>query len=245
MELEEEKIKEIHEAMAASAGSVAAAAVLLRWPRKKLQEALSSKAELSKRWMACAKDVNADQTGAKMMADSDAANRPNTPPEGGEVVLVSNNGDDSIDDQEQAMIRAMQEENRQFGETLHALGWDEDTVNVARQLQGITNAHFKSGLELMHGGLQHTFLSNIKETNQVQPLFEQAAKALEDEDKYPVGSPERAAVIRELERLHTILSYIKESTVKVNTVIHKSALVQAIIKQNSKKNKTGKKLKRL
>lgn len=242
MQLEDDKIKEIHEAMQASSGSVASAAVLMRWPRAKLQNAIQSNEELTEKW-----SVTTQGKDNKMMADTDAANRKNTVPTGGDVVLVSNTGQDSVEVEEQALVAAMQEENRQFGETLDALGWDTDTVNTAKQLQGITQAHFKSGLELMHGGLQHTFLSNIKETSQIQPLFEQAAKALDDDEKYPVGSPERASVIRELERLHSILSYIKESTVKVNEVIHKSALVQGIIRQNAKKNKgkTARKLKRL
>lgn len=247
MQLEDEKIKEIHEAMQASAGSVASAAVLMRWPRKKLESAIINNADLKRKWKVATNDPNAKQAGAKMMSDSDAAMREDSVPEGGQTVLVGNAGQDSVEDQEECMVIAMREENKKFGDTLNALGWDNDTVKVAQQLQGITQAHFKSGLELMHGGLQHTFLSNIKETSQIQPLFEQAAEALADEEKYPVGSSERSAVIKELERLHGILSYIKESTVKVNEVIHKSALVQAIIKKEAKKGKgkTARKMKRL
>lgn len=243
MHLEDEKIKEIHEAMQDSGGSIAAAAVLLSWPRSKLQKAIDCNAELKQRWMV------KEGRNQPLPADSDAASRENSIPSGGDVVLVPTAPGTGVDeqetmsDQEYALAMEMRRENEKFSQTLQAIGWDDATVGIATQLQSIAQAHFKSGLELMHGGLQHTFLSNIRETNQIQPLFDQAAEALADEEKYPIGSKQRASIIRELERLHEILSHIKESTVKVNEVIHKSALVQAIMKQNSKKGKNVKKMK--
>ena len=175
------------------------------------------------------------------MSEVQAANRPNK--DTGEANLAVIPGNEHVDiTGSKVAEESLSQENDRFGKTLQAIGISQDIAEVAKNLQGLTQLHFKSGLELMHGGLQHTFLSNVKETSQVQPLFDLVAEALTDTDKYPIGSKERSDLVREMDRLHEILTSIKESTVKVNEVIHKSALVQAALKQrkNGKKNrKTG------
>ena len=235
MALPDDTIKRIHKAMQDSGGSIAAAAVLMSWPRQKLATAIATHGELQTKWLPVPHNTKDPE-----MSDVKAAMRPNDGDGAALGVLVPANENVDISEQEE-VVRAMADENERFSQTLQSIGWSKNVSEVAKNLQGMAQHHFKSGLELMHGGLQHTFLSNIKETSQLQPLFDQVATALADMDKYPIGSKPRSAVIQELERLHQIMSDIKQSTVKVNEVIHKSALVQAMLKKASKKKRVGRK----
>lgn len=235
MALTDEQIKNIHKAMEECSGHTAGAAVLLGWPSRKLKRAIENCARLNKRW-GC-------QSERDMPNDTDALTRKPQFIGDASPVLVNQTGEMDITEQA-AMVQQMKDENEQFAGSLERLGWDDSVVNIAKELHLMANDHFKSGLQLMHGGLVHTFLSNIKESEQLKPAFELAVKELETKaEEAPVGSAQRAAILGEIERIHRILAQNKETTVRVNEVIHKSALVQAVVKQAEKNKKPGKKPK--
>lgn len=235
MALTDEQIKNIHKAMEECSGHTAGAAVLLGWPSRKLKRAIENCARLNKRW-GC-------QSERDMPNDTDALTRKPQFIGDASPVLVNQTGEMDITEQA-AMVQQMKDENEQFAGSLERLGWDDSVVNIAKELHLMANDHFKSGLQLMHGGLVHTFLSNIKESEQLKPAFELAVNELETKaEEAPVGSAQRAAILGEIERIHRILAQNKETTVRVNEVIHKSALVQAVVKQAEKNKKPGKKPK--
>lgn len=235
MALTDEQIKNIHKALEECNGHTAGAAVLMGWPSKKLKRSIENCSQLNKRW--------GNQSERDMPTDNDALTRKPQFPGDATPVVIPHTGEMDISEQA-AMVQQMKEENEQFAGSLQRLGWDDSVVNIAKELHHMANDHFKSGLQLMHGGLVHTFLSNIKESEQLKPAFELAVSELENKvEEAPVGSAQRAAILGEIERLHRILAQNKETTVRVNEVIHKSALVQAVVKQAEKNKKTGKKPK--
>lgn len=232
MALTDEQIKNIHLAMEECNGHTAGAAVLLGWPSKKLKRTIENCAKLNKRW--------GNQSDRDIPTETDTLTRTSQFAGDAAPVLINQTGEMDITEQA-AMVQKMKEENEQFASSLERLGWDDSVVNIAKELHLMANDHFKSGLQLMHGGLVHTFLSNIKESEQLKPAFELAVRELENKvEEAPVGSVQRSAILGEIERLHRILAQNKETTVRVNEVIHKSALVQAVVKQAEKgKKKPG------
>jgi len=229
MALTDEQIKNIHKAMEECNGHTAGAAVLMGWPSKKLKRTIEGCDQLNTRW--------GKQSAGDIPNDTDTIHRKSEFVGDGEPVFIHPTGDLDITEQA-AMVQKMKEENEQFASSLTRLGWDDSVVNIAKELHSMADNHFKSGLQLMHGGLVHTFLSNIKESEQLKPAFEMAVKELENKaEEAPVGSAQRAAILGEIERIHRIMAQNKETTVRVNEVIHKSALVQAVVKQADRKKK--------
>ena len=231
----EEKINEDFEkhdsCMTRANGDIQAAAGMLGVGKDEFEVGILSNTKLRKKWVesgplgqseAMIRRLEAYRDGQK-----DAIREKAT-----DDTIVRKYGNMSISEASQVLDF----EDMVFEKALKGVGFKHYALKHLIGIQKVARSSFKSTIELMHGGLTTSFCHVLDEQNQVREMWGELMKMLSDLEKYPIGSRKRDRLSAEVENLAKMLRGVGAEMIDIATVVQRSTLLSAMLKQHKVKS---------
>lgn len=230
----EEKINETFEkydsCMTRAKGDTQAAADMLGTRRFEFEDKILQNPKLRQKWVESGPLGQSEAMVKRLKAL--LGHREATQQKVKDEVQVRKYGNMSISEAEQVLDF----EDIVFEKALKGVGFKEYALKHLIGIQKVARSSFKSTIELMHGGLTTSFCHVLAEQNQVRGMWEQLMNMLADLKEYPIGSPQRAALSAEVHEMARMLRGVGAEMIDIATVVQRSTLLTAMLKQHKVKN---------